>query len=67
MPIGMIRIGLVLVLMIEFSRAVREFGFLKEHDGSLFELDSPIQKITFAGKLCFQDGPSYSIFNIRLF
>ena len=53
MPIGMIRVGLVLVLMIEFSRAVREFGFLKEHDGSLFEIDGPVQKITFAGKLCF--------------
>ena len=48
----MIRVGLVLVLMVTYSKAVREFGFQKEHDGNLFELDGPIQKITYAGKLC---------------
>ena len=53
MPISMIRVGLVLVLMVKYSRAVREFGFQKEHDGNLFELNGPIQKITYAGKLCF--------------
>ena len=50
MNVGIIRVALVLNLMVEYSRAVREFVFQKEHDGSLFELDGPIQKITFTGK-----------------
>ena len=47
----MIRVSLVLLLILGNSVAVREFGFQKEHDGSLFKPDGPIQKITYAGKL----------------
>ena len=53
--IDVLRFYLLLVFMIENSKSIREFGFQKEHDGSLIGFDGPIQKINHAGKIIFQE------------
>ena len=51
--IDILGVGLLLVFMIENSKSIREFGFQKEHDGSLMGFEGPIQKINLAGKIIF--------------
>ena len=53
--IDILAVGLLLVFMIENSKSIREFGFQKEHDGSLIGFEGPIQKINVAGKIIFKD------------
>ena len=47
-------VALLLIFTIESSKSIREFGFQKEHDGSLMGFEGPIQKINLAGKILFK-------------
>ena len=51
--IDILGVGLLLLFMIENSKSIREFGFQKEHDGSLIGFEGPIPKINLAGKIIF--------------
>ena len=63
--IDILGVGLLLVFMIENSKSIREFGFQKEHDGSLIGFEGPIQKINIAGKIIFLE--NHNIDHFKLF